>query len=758
MRLRSAIIGLCLPGLLMAQSAGDLTLESLFSPSKRVQYLGGMPSRLTWAPDGSLIQAERKNGKVTLLRVDPKTWDKKPLFEADKLLGALKDAGAPESEAAKALNAASFSWNDSRSAFVLLISDDLYLVDIGKAVARRLTDAPGTEDEATFSPDGRFVAFLRGNDLFSVDTLDSKETRLTSGGGETVFNGRLDWVYQEEVYGRGTFKAFWWSPDSKQLAFISLDETKVPVYTLTDDRSTPQTLVKARYPLAGDPNPIARLGVVDLAGRITWSTDPYLGKETLLVQVGWSPDGQVLASFQDRVQTWLELRAFAGTESKVLIHEQSPAWQERLPLPRYLKDGSFLWESDRTGFRHIYHYSHEGTLLNPITSGNWCVEDLFGVDEEADLVYFAATERSFTGLDAYRAPIGDSPKAPAKTPAGKTAKRPKIGEKERSAPPAPAEKLVRITQTPGSHWVSFSPDFSMYLDSWTNAATPRQQSLFETSGRRLRLIDENPSPLYAKTRLGQVKFQQVKTRDGFSMETMLVLPPDFDAAKKYPVVQDIYGGPGFPSFRTNQVRDALSPSLLWFHFLAQQGYVVWVCDNRLASGKGAASAWGAFHHLYVQELEDQMDGLAWLKAQGWADMGRVALEGWSYGGSMTAYALTHSTAYKVGIAGAPVTDWRLYDSIYTERFMGLPKDNPDGYDASSILKASPHLSGHLLILHGTLDDNVHPANTIQFIDALQKASKPVNLMLLPGSAHGPVAPHHTWARFKATWDFIRENL
>ncbi len=750
MRLRSALLPLCFPALLFAQGTWKLTLESLFHPSRKIQFLGAPATRLAWAPDGSLVQTERRNGKVALLRVNPRTWEKQPLFEADRLLAALKAVGAPEATASAALDQASFAWNESRSAFVVSIAEDLYLVDAKQVQARRLTNAPGSEDEPTFSPDGSHVAFLRGNDLYAVDTRTSQETRLTTGGSETVFNGRLDWVYQEEVYGRGSYRAFWWSPDSRRLAYISFDETRVPVYTLADDRSDPQTLLKARYPKAGDPNPDARLGVVDLVGATTWMKDPYPGQATLLVQVGWSPSGQLLASFQNRVQTWLDLRRFDGAESSPLIHEQGTAWQERLPLPRYLEDGRFLWESDRSGYRHLYLYSADAKPLKTVTHGPWCMEEVLGVDEAAKQVYFTATERSFTGLDAYRAPYEEQAD---KSPALKKSKNPR-----KAIAVAAEPELVRITQAKGTHAVAFSPDFTLFLDSWSDASTPRQQFLCDGKGAQLRLIDENPSPLYKALALGQVQFQQVQARDGFPMETMLVLPPDFDPAKKYPVVQHVYGGPGFPTFRTHQVRNALSPALLWYHFLAQQGYVVWVCDNRLASGKGASATTGAFHRLYVQELQDQLDGLAWLKSQGWADMDRVALEGWSYGGSLTAYALTHTKAYKVGIAGAPVTDWRLYDSIYTERFMGLPRDNAAGYDASSILKAAPDLSGKLLILHGTLDDNVHPANTIQFIDALQKASQPATLMLLPGSNHGPVAPHHVWARFKATWEFIRANL
>jgi dipeptidyl-peptidase-4 len=237
------------------------------------------------------------------------------------------------------------------------------------------------------------------------------------------------------------------------------------------------------------------------------------------------------------------------------------------------------------------------------------------------------------------------------------------------------------------------------------------------------------------------------------METMLVLPPGFDPARKYPVFQYVYAGPGMPL-----VRNAFDPNSLWYHFLAQQGIVTWICDNRSASAKGAASAQGIYKNLGAQELRDQLDGLAWLKAQGWADMGRIALCGYSYGGFFTAYALTHSKAWKLGIMGAPVVDWRLYDTIYTERYLGLPAENPDGYAAASPLQAAANLSGKVLLIHGTLDKNVHPQQTVQFLDALQKAGQAAPLILLPGSGHAPRAPHTVWAMYQSIWEFLHKNL
>ncbi|BDU69114.1 peptidase S9 [Geothrix oryzae] len=709
-----------IPGQFPEGAPGQLTLEAIAHPTKKVTYAGMPTTRLDWLPDGALVQTRREGDQVTLLRVDPATWASTPLLEAGRLQAALVAAGAADLAAKAALGRGGFIWNEERSAFLLEAAGDLFQVEVKAARAKRI--ASGKVDEPTFSPDGRQVAYLRGNDLYRAEVATGRETRLTTGGSETVFNGRLDWVYQEEVYGRGSFRAFWWAPDSRRIAYLQLDETKVPVFTLMDDRHQPQKAQAARYPKAGDPNPVARLGVVELDGRTAWMEDPYPGQETLIVQVGWDPLGHLLAIHQDRIQSWLDLRRYEATGSKRLLHENGLAWQERLPLPHFLPDGGFLWESGRTGHHHVYRYGKDGNLAGAVTAGDWDVKRVHGVDAKTGHLYFDATERSPIGLDAYR--IGLDGKG-----------------------------LGRLTERPGTHRARFNPAFTAFLDVWSDVQTPPQQALHDGSGKQLRLIDANPSEAWKALKRGKVSFQQVKTRDGFPMETMLVLPPGFDPSRRYPVFQEIYGGPATPT-----VRNAWGRDMLWYQFLAQQGIVVWACDNRSASAKGLASAYGIHRNLGAQELQDQLDGHAWLKQQGWADLDRLCLDGWSYGGFMVTYALTHSKAWKLGIAGAPVTDWRLYDSIYTERYMGLPSDNKAGYEASSVVKAAGNLSGRLLLLHGTLDDNVHPQNSVMLIDALQKAGHPVQLVLLPGSDHVPRAPQHAWARFQAMWDFISKNL
>jgi dipeptidyl-peptidase-4 len=724
MSFRTTLACLLLATCLLGQGSGQLTLESLAHPTLKQAYAGTPATRLEWLPDGSLVQSRRDGEQMTFLKLDPNTWTSRPLFDPGRLLTALMAAGASEADARAALGRGTFTWNEDHDAFLLVLAGQLFLVDLKAADARLL--AGGKPEEVAFSPDGLKVAFLRGNDLYLVELAAGRETRLTTDGSEVILNGRLDWVYQEEVYGRGSYRAFWWAPDSRRIAFLQLDDTRVPTYTLVDDRTQPQRLLLARYPKVGDPNPIARLGIVDLQGHTSWTQEAHPGQETLITRVAWDPKGRLLAHITNRAQTWLELRRFEGAESRALLREQGPTWQDphRQEEPVFLKDGGFLWESERNGHRHLYRFDSDGGLKQAITDGPWDVRKVHGVDEARGLVFFDATEHTPIATHSYR--IGLNGKG-----------------------------LTRLTEARGSHRVRWNKGFSAFLDTWSSLEQPARQALFAETGQQLRLIDENASPRLKELKLGAIRLQQVKTRDGFPMETLLILPPGFDAKKKYPVFQHIYGGPGAP-----QVNDAWGRELLWFHFLAQNGIVVWVCDNRSASAKGQVSAAGIYKRLGTQELEDQLDGLKWLGEQGFVDLSRVCIEGWSYGGFMSAFAMTHSSAYKLGIIGAPVTSFALYDSIYTERYMGLLPDNREGYASTNLAASAKDFSGRALIMHGMADDNVHPQNTVQFIDALQKAGKDFDLRLYPGSDHVSAfgKPWQYWDIMRARWAFISKNL
>jgi dipeptidyl-peptidase-4 len=604
----------------------------------------------------------------------------------------------------------------------------LFVYDLGTLKAARLTNNPDEESNENFSPDGRMISFVRGNNLYVVDVATQKERQLTTDGSPKLINGKLDWVYQEELYGRGNFDGAWWSPDSTKIAFLQLDESPVPNFAVVDHIPLHQDVELTPYPKAGDPNPIVKVGIVDAAGgEVRWvdTAAKYKPEDLLVVRVAWTPDGRRVAyEAQNREQTWLDLNLANAQDGKstTLFKDTTKAWVEVIDPPEWLKDGSFLWQSERDGWRHLYHYSADGRLIKQITQGKWEVRSLEGVDEKNGLVYFTASEHSNIAPNVYRMKLDGT-------------------------------GLKRLTESEGSHAAVFNPTFTMFVDRWTDVNTPTQVRLFDADGKHLRAIDANPRDVLKQFKLGKVEFFQVPTRDGFQMDAMMIRPPDFDPSKKYPVMSFTYSGPHNP-----QVKNGWGGTgYLWHQMLAQHGYIVWVCDNRTASGRGVDPTWQVYKNFGELELRDLEDGVTWLKSQPYVDGSRIGLWGWSFGGFMTTYALTHSTSFKIGIAGS-VTDWRDYDSIYTERYMMTPQNNPEGYRRSAPQAAAGDLSGKLLLIHGAMDDNVHVQNTIQFAYELQKAGKQFQLMLYPKSRHGVTDPLLVKQMRQMMTDFVLQNL
>ncbi|HEV8113079.1 MAG TPA: S9 family peptidase [Planctomycetota bacterium] len=730
----------------VASPAGKkLTIDALYDPpGKRVDFNGNPPSNLVWIDDEHYLwpKSDPKTKKAEWLLVEADSGKSEPFAPAAKLeaaLAALPAVGAEKAKEAARSNADAWGGNPKALVFALQnvpASDDtlaawkdLYVYTLADGKAVRATSTPDEEEElAELSPDGKSVAFVRKNDLYVVDVATGTEHRLTDDGGPKVLNGKLDWLYQEEVYGRGTWRSFWWSPDSAHVAFLRLDEEGVPLYTLVDDVESPAKVEIGPYPRSGDKNPQVRLGIAGAAGgAVEWvDLGRYAGGDFLIVDVGWSPANELAFQVQDREQSWLDLnRVAAGAKPVVttLVHETTKAWVSVNGPPKWLADGSFLWLSERTGWIHIEHHDHDGNLIAAVTNGNWEARTLRGVDEKNGWVYFSGTERSPIGADEYRVKLDGS-------------------------------GLARLTQTSGTHGAQFNPSFTRFIDRWSDASTPPQLRLERADGTEVRVIDKNEVPALAEYRLSKPEFLKVPTREGFEMEAMIVKPPDFDPARRYPVIQLTYAGPHAPT-----VHDAWAGTRgMFVHLIAQQGIIVWECDNRSASGKGAQSEWVCAQNFGVTELADIEDGLAWLKKQPWVDGERIGISGWSFGGFITSYALTHSTSFAMGIAGGSVTDWHNYDSIYTERYMRTPEHNTEGYAKTSVVAAAKDLHGELLLIHGAIDDNVHPQNTMQLAHALQKAGKPFRMMLYPKSRHGvgdPVLVKHLQSTML---DFIEETL
>ena len=707
---------------LLAQKQ-TLTVEAIYDPKVMTRFGGAIQSDFVWIDDTTFVWPRKDAaGELVEWRVfDVTTGKERPLFDKAKLRQAFKDAGVtmPDDVIGDDL-----PFDAKRSAVLLTVADDLWLYRLGGSLTR-LTSKEGEEEEATFSPDGKRVAFIRGNNLFVVD-LGGGERRLTTDGGKEILNGKLDYVYQEEVYGRGIWKGYWWSPDSSRIAFLRLDERPVPEFTIVDHLPYRLELNVYDYPKAGDPNPRASLHIARVDGGALVHVDhaKHKDEEILIVDVTWADDAKsVTYQVQNREQSWLELmRAQLDGASAMLLRETTEAWVDFLAKPVWLEDGSFIWQSERNGWRHLYHYRADGTLVRPLTSGNWEAREVHGVDGQ--WVYFSGTEHHPLGLDVYRMKLDGT-------------------------------RLQRLSSTEGTHTATFNPKLTHYVDKWSDIHTPDQIRVHGVARFSARVVEANA--VATNFELLTPQFLQVKTRDGVMLDAVMYRPSNFDPAKKYPVYQLMYGGPHAPKVVNKWSGQGLQ-SMLFLQLIAQQGAIAWVVDNRTASGKGAVSAWPAYKNLGQSELRDYEDAIAWLKSQPYVDGDRVAIFGWSYGGFMVAYAMTHSKAFPVGISGAPVTDWRDYDSIYTERMMLSPQNNPEGYRRAAPRFDAADLHGRLLLLHGTTDDNVHVQNTLQFAYELQQLGKPFEMMLYPRTKH-TVTDKETLLHVQRTvLDFLRRTV
>ena len=709
-----------------------LTIDDIFDPAKRVNF-NGTPANPRWLKDGVhyMVVSRDRNASPRLLKVDAVTGKSQPLYDAARMEAAFASLpGINKDEAHRLANQTSYQLNPSETGVMINFANDLFYYEFGSERALRLTSNPDEEIGESFSPDGRMVSFIRGNNLYVEDlSTQRRERALTRDGTDKLLNGRLDWVYQEELYGRGNFGAYWWSSDSTRIAFLRLDEHPVPEFPVVDQIPLDQNLEMTPYPKAGDPNPIVKLGVVSAAGGdVHWvDTYKYPAEDLLIVRVGWFPDSKkIWFMAQNREQTFIDLNSANPDDGKSsnMFRESTKAWiGVNDDGMRWLRDGSFLWLSDRSGWTHIYHYGADGKLIKQVTNGDWDVQSFGEVDEEKGTVYFSASEHSYIANHVYAIKMDGT-------------------------------GLSRITMTEGNHRASFNPNATYFIDSWNDVNTPTQVRLYEAAGKMVRVIDENKVDALSQYKLGKVEFVNVKTRDGFTMEAMMIKPPDFDPLKKYPVWSYTYSGPQAP-----QVRNAWGGArYLWHQMLAEKDYIIWICDNRTASSKGVNSAWPLYKNFGELELRDLEDGFAWLKSQPYVDGSRIGLWGWSYGGYMTSYALTHSQTFKIGISGGTVSDWRNYDSIYTERYMLTPQHNPEGYKKSSPVHAAKDLHGKLLLIHGAIDDNVHMANTVQFMYELQKAGKQVQFMIYPKSRHGVTDPLLVKHWYQMMTDFVLGNL
>jgi len=584
---------------------------------------------------------------------------------------------------------------------------------------------------AELSPDGAMLGYERDGDLFVYDMAAGRETRLTRDASETVYHGHFDWVYEEEF---GLAQAWNWSPDSRFIAYWQLDESGEPVVQFSDFEGRHPEWWRIRIPQPGDSNPEVRIGVVNVrSGRNQW-LDPGESGEYYVPRLYWvgRPDTLAMVTL-NRPQNEMKLFFFdVNTGGKRLaMTEHSSTWldvydfyagvQDMLTFPAGINQ--FFWISDRDGWQHIYRYDYSGKLVNQVTRGRWSVTRIEGIDPKAQTIYYTSTETSPLQRQMHSVRFDGS--------------RPR-----------------RLSQPPGTHDIDMSPDTRYYFDRWSSLSQPRQVELWATDRQKLRTFEDNTrvSQWLATHAYSPTEIFSFATSDSVRLDASMIRPVPFDSTRRYPVVFAIYGGPGsqqvYHTFGTNA----------WNQWLAQQGYIVVGVNNRASNNYGSAFMKLSYKRLGYWEAHDFAETARYLRTLRYVDGSRVAVVGTSYGGYATIYTMEmYPDIFTVGIANSPVTDWRLYDTIYAERYMGLLDESV--YDEASAIKHAGRIKGRLLVIHSMLDDNVHPQNTMQFLTAATNAGVDVDLRIYPPGRHG--AAYNQASAFlirQATFDYLERHL
>jgi dipeptidyl-peptidase 4 len=697
--------------------------------------LSGHPTPgIAWAPDGKhlsflkeLTTAAGKGDRKELWLMDAASGERRLLVSAEKLESVLPATGENATQATGLGRhaPAQYQWAPDGTALLFQGSSSLAWFDLKTQTSRPLVSGKEAIADPKISPDGRYVSFVRDHNVWLVRVANGKERAFTKGGTEEIRKGELDWVYPEELE---ITTAYWWAPDSSAIAYLEMDERKVTQYPLVDFESFTGEAEEERYPVAGGDNPIVRVLVGRVDGGEPRAMDTGADTNIYIPRVNWLVDSRHVAIQRlNRPQTAIDLLvADAGSgKSRVVFTDKDLYWINVSDDLTFLKDGKrFLWSSERSGYRHIYLYDLEGKELAQLTKGNWEVFALSGVDEVKGLVFFTAAEKSPLERQLYRVALDGS-------------------------------GFTRITKEDGTHGVNLAPNSSAYVDTYSNSMNPPRQDLVKMDGTRVTAVNENKVAELADLHLSPVEFLSVRSHDGMQLNAMMIKPPDFDPAKKYPVLVYTYGGP-----HAQVVLNAWGGlTFLWHELMARKGYIIFALDNRGSAGRGHLFEEPIHFRFGAQELSDQRDGAAYLKTLPYVDANRIGIWGWSYGGHMTLHAVFEDPQdFKVGFAGGPVTDWHYYDTIYTERYLGLLPQNQESYQESSPIQNAGNLKGKLLIAHGTGDDNVHYANTLALINEMIEAGKYVEVIAIPGRGHGASDPPARRVLMNRVTQFFLDNL
>ncbi|WBS04353.1 S9 family peptidase [Pseudoduganella sp. SL102] len=710
MRTALSILALLAAG---TASADRLTLDRLHSDPA---LAGNGVRALKVSPDGA---------RVTFLRGRPDNQFQMDLWEfnlkdkstrrlvdskvlvAEENLSDAEKARRERERTAALKGIINYSWSPDGKRLLVPIAGNLYLIDVAKPDAARLV-ASGNVTDPKISPKGKYVSFVRDQNLYVIDLATGKEKALTTDGKGTLHNGEAEFVAQEEMH---QYTGYYWAPDDSAIAYRRYDEAQVPVARRFEIYADRTDVIEQRYPAAGDKNAIVELRIVDPVSGATKEIDLGAEKDIYLVRADFSADSKkLLFQRQTRDQKKLELIAVdtATLAQKVLVTETAKTWTDINDDLRFLSGGrGFVWSSHRTGRNHLYLFDMDGNVKHALTKGEWGIDNLLAVDEQAGKVYFSSNKDAIIDKQTYAVSLD-----------GRNAGKP-----------------VRVTQADGWHDTTFARNGQLFVDTWSDPANPPQVSIRKPDGAILTWLEKNevnashPYYQYKSDHL-PVEYGTLQASDGQTLYWSMIKPYRFDPAKKYPVYLSTYGGPG-PQHVSRKWGDPFDM------FMAQQGYVVFRLDNRGSGRRERAFTDAIYRNLGKVEVQDQLAGIDFLGKQAFVDPKRIGVYGWSYGGFMTLRLLSQgSDKIAAGVSGAPVTDWALYDTHYTERFMDKPSENKEGYADSTVFKHVDGLKSNLLLIHGMADDNVLFTNTTKMIDALVNRGVQFELMTYPGAKHG----------------------
>ncbi|MCA9737503.1 MAG: S9 family peptidase [Gemmatimonadetes bacterium] len=706
-------------------AAQSLTVERFLTD--RDLYPVGLPD-LEWMPDGgslSFIQGG-PDGTTDLVAIDVASGEGRLLVRGATLVPDGEDAPiaiegydwSPDGGRLLLYTRSERVWRENTKGFY-------YVLDLADGRLRALSDDPGFQQFAKFSPDGTRVGFVRAHDLWVKDLVADTETRLTHDGSEDVINGTFDWVYEEEL---GLQDGWRWSPDGESIAFWRLDQSAVRTFFMIDDLQDYAATVPVRYPKAGEQNSSVRVGVVAASGGdprwLDLGTDP----DIYVARMDWTPDGRVLLQRLNRLQNRLDVLEGdpATGATRTLFVEESETWVDVDDALTWVDEDRFLWTSDRDGWEHVYLYRRDGTVERQLTRGEFEVTALEGVDPEQGWVWVTTTRQS---------------------PLGRQLERVRLTGGE----------LERVSEGEGTHDVDLSPTGAFYIDAWSSLGRPPAYAMHRGNGETVRVLSDNADLVQRLDTLGlgSEEFFHFTTEDGVDLNGWMIRPPGFDPARRYPVLMYVYGGPG-----SQTVLDSWGGTRWYWHqVLAQRGFVIVSVDGRGTGARGRDFQKTTYLELGRWETHDQIAAARWLATRPWVDPDRIGIWGWSYGGYMTLNALEHGAdVFAAGIAVAPVTHFKFYDTIYTERFLRTPQTNAAGYAAYAPLENVDLLEDDLLLVHGTGDDNVHFQNSVQLVDALQQAGKDFDLMIYPNRTHAIEGTRSQMHLYRMMLGWLQEHL